>query len=255
MGENKRTYFISDIHLGAPALNNNREREKLFVSWLDKAKQDAKAIYLVGDIFDFWFEYKKVVPRGFTRTLGKIAEITDSGIPVHFFTGNHDLWAFDYLPQEVGITIHREPVKVDIDGKTFFIAHGDGLDKSDKGYLLLKSIFTNKLLQWLFARVHPNLAFGIGHGWSKKSRLSHKPEEENFKGVNNEGMINFAREILKTDSIDIFVTGHRHVPMNIELEEGAKFVNTGDWVNHFTYAVFENGKIELKKYNSSSQSI
>lgn len=255
MTQKKRTYFISDIHLGASALKNNKEREKLFVSWLSEAQKDAKAIFLVGDIFDFWFEYRKVVPKGFTRTLGKIAEITDSGIPVHFFTGNHDLWAFDYLPEEVGITLHREPARIVIDEKKFFIAHGDGLDLSDKGYLFLKSIFTNKLLQWMFARVHPNLAFSIGHGWSKKSRLSHKPEEENFKGVNNEGMINFAREILKTESIDIFVTGHRHIPMNIELEEGVQFINTGDWVNHFTYAVFENGEIELKKYKSSSKSI
>lgn len=253
MGRGQRTYFVSDIHLGAPALNNNKEREKLFVSWLDEIKADAKTLYLVGDIFDFWYEYKKVVPRGFTRTLGKLAEMSDMGIEIHFLTGNHDVWVFDYLPTEIGLKLYREPLEVEIDGKQFFIAHGDGLDKDDKGYHFLKKIFTSKILQWFFSRLHPNFALSLGHAWSKKSRLDKGISGEDFKGIENEGMITFAKEWLQTNDTDFFVTGHRHVPLNIELDKNARFINTGDWVNHFTYAVFDGSDIELKTYKSTLQ--
>ena len=176
----KKTYFISDLHLGAPALNNNAEREKLFVNWLDEKGEDAESIFLLGDIFDFWYEYKKVVPRGFVRTLGKIAELTDKGVHVHYFTGNHDIWVNDYFPVELGIIIHREPMVLEIGNKTFFLGHGDGLDPKEKGYLFLKRMFTSKTAQFMFSQLHPNIALWFGHQWAKKSRIS--------KGTANTGL-------------------------------------------------------------------
>ncbi|MDP4183654.1 MAG: UDP-2,3-diacylglucosamine diphosphatase [Bacteroidota bacterium] len=251
MGNGKKIYFISDVHLGAPALNDNRQREKLFVSWLEMVKKDAEEIYLLGDIFDFWYEYRKVVPRGFTRSLGKIAEIADSGIKIHLFTGNHDLWMFDYLPKETGVILHRDPFRTTLYGKSFFIAHGDGLDKDDKGYLLLKKIFKNKILQWMFSRLHPNFAFWLGHAWSKKSRLSKGIAGVGFKGVENEGIVKYAEEVLKNETIDFFVMGHRHIALDIKLSPSSRFILTGDWIRLFTYAEFDGDKFELKTYNIS----
>lgn len=247
---NKKIYFASDVHLGAPALNNNKEREIHFVKWLDQVKEDAEAIFLMGDIFDFWFEYKSVVPRGFTRVLGKIAEITDSGIPVHFFTGNHDIWVFDYLPKEIGVTVHRDIWKTELMGKKFFLGHGDGLGPFDRSYQMLKKIFTNKFLQWAFARIHPNFAIGLAHKWSGHSRLKDgKVEADSFRGEDKEWLVLFAKEELKKEHYDYFVFGHRHWPCNIQLNEKSRYINTGDWVTHFTYAVFDGEKMEVLNYD------
>ncbi|RZT97131.1 UDP-2,3-diacylglucosamine hydrolase [Ancylomarina subtilis] len=249
MTTRKKIYFASDVHLGAPALNNNLEREKLFVKWLNQVKKDAKAIYLMGDIFDFWFEYRKAVPRGFTRFLGTLAEICDSGIEVHFFTGNHDIWVFDYLPQEIGVIVHHDVIKTEIYGKKFFLAHGDGLGPHDKGYKMLKKIFTNKFLQWAFARLHPNFAIGIAHKWSSHSRLSDgKVEADQFRGTDKEWLVLFANDILKNEDFDYFVFGHRHWPSDIQLDKNARYINTGDWISHFTYAVFDGESMELKNF-------
>lgn len=247
---NKKIYFASDVHLGAPALHNNKERELHFVKWLDQVKNDAEAIFLMGDIFDFWFEYKSVVPRGFTRVLGKIAEITDSGIPVHFFTGNHDIWVFDYLPKEIGVSVHREIWKTELMGKKFFLGHGDGLGPFDRPYRILKKIFTNKFLQWAFARIHPNFAIWLAHKWSGHSRLKDgKVEADSFRGEDKEWLVLFAKEELKKEHYDFFVFGHRHWPCNIQLNEKSRYINTGDWVTHFTYAVFDGEKMEVLNYN------
>lgn len=247
---NKKIYFASDVHLGAPALHNNKERELHFVKWLDQIKNDAEAIFLMGDIFDFWFEYKSVVPRGFTRVLGKIAEITDSGIPVHFFTGNHDIWVFDYLPKEIGVSVHREIWKTELMGKKFFLGHGDGLGPFDRPYRILKKIFTNKFLQWAFARIHPNFAIWLAHKWSGHSRLKDgKVEADSFRGEDKEWLVLFAKEELKKEHYDFFVFGHRHWPCNIQLNEKSRYINTGDWVTHFTYAVFDGEKMEVLNYN------
>ena len=229
--QDKKVYFISDIHLGAPALKNNKERELAFVSWLNEIKEDASHLFLMGDIFDFWFEYKTVVPRGFTRTLGKIAEISDSGVEVHFFTGNHDVWVFDYLPEELGMTLHRDEFKTELYGKKFFLAHGDGLDASDKGYLFLKKIFTSKTLQWMFARIHPNFALSFGHNWSKNSRISKGVDGEEFKGTSNEGMFIFAKSVLREEMFDYFIFGHRHVMINKQIGENSRYINLGDWMD------------------------
>lgn len=249
MRENKKIYFVSDTHLGAPALNNNREREQIFVKWMDEVKDDAEEIFLMGDIFDFWFEYKKVVPRGFTRTLGKIAELTDSGIKVHYFTGNHDVWVFDYLPKELGVMVHKKEFKTEFNGKKFFLAHGDGLDPFDKGYNFLKKIFTNKPLQWCFARLHPNLAVSIAHFWSKNSRLSKNISGGPFD-PKKEGLYIFAEKILETEAFDYLIFGHRHILLSTPIgKNNAQFILLGDWINEFSYGIFDGEKFELKKYN------
>ncbi|WP_238480284.1 UDP-2,3-diacylglucosamine diphosphatase [Mangrovibacterium lignilyticum] len=245
--QGRKIYFISDLHLGAPALNNNAERERLFVKWLDEIKQDAAMLFLMGDIFDYWFEYKHVVPRGFTRALGKIAEIADSGIPVHFFTGNHDIWVFDYLPNELGIQVHYEEMRITLGNKRFFLAHGDGLDPFDTGYLFLKKIFTNRFFQWAFARVHPNLGIWAAHAWSKKSRLD-KGLGDGFKGPDKEGLYVFANSVLEKEEIDYFIFGHRHLLLDLSVGNQSRYINLGDWITHFSYGVFDGEKFELKRY-------
>ena len=247
MTEKGLIYFVSDVHLGAPALNNNRERELLFTRWLDEIKDTVAELYLMGDIFDFWYEYKKVAPRGFTRVLGRIADLTDRGIPVHFFPGNHDLWVFDYLGEETGVIVHRKEIIREIYGKKFFLAHGDGIDQSDKGYLLLKKIFTNKPLQWLFSRLHPNFALWIAHKWSASSRLSKSDNEPDFM-VNQDGMYKFAADFLKSTPVDYFVMGHRHRLAMEKMDEQTTFVLLGEWIGSYSYGVFDGNKFELKKY-------
>jgi UDP-2,3-diacylglucosamine hydrolase len=247
LASNKKIYFISDIHLGAPALDNNREREKLFVNWLDLIKDDVSELYLMGDIFDFWFEYQKVVPRGFTRVLGRLADMSDNGVTVHFFTGNHDLWIFNYLPGEVGLIVHKEALICEILGKKFFLAHGDGFDKEDKAYILLKKIFTNKTLQWIFSRLHPNFAFFLAHKWSKSSRLSKLDEKEEFK-VKNEGMFKFAQNFLDNEWIDYFIFGHRHRIADVEIKKDSRFILLGDWITNFSYGVFDGESFKLLNF-------
>jgi len=246
---NKKAYFVSDVDLGAPALKNNKERELAFVDWLNQIKEDASHLFLMGDIFDYWFEYKTVVPRGFTRTLGKIAEISDSGVEVHFFTGNHDVWVFDYLPNELGMALHRDEFITDLFGKRLFLAHGDNCDPTDKGYLFLRKIFTNKFLQWMYARLHPNFSMGLGHSWSKHSRISKGITGEGFKGANNEGMFIFAESKLKSEHFDYFVFGHRHVLVDHPIGADSRFINLGDWIKYFSYGVFDGETFELRQYN------
>jgi len=244
----KKIYFVSDVHLGAPALKNNKEREQLFARWLDSIREDAAELYLMGDIFDFWFEYRKVVPRGFTRVLGRLADMSDQGISIHFFAGNHDLWVFDYLPNEIGLTLHRDELVTEIYGKKFFLAHGDGLDPADKGYLFLKKIFTSKKLQWVFARLHPNFAFHLAHRWSESSRLSKLNRQEEFK-VKNESMFKFAENYLEKKWIDYFIFGHRHRMAEVEVKKNSGMILLGDWISNFSYGVFDGEKVVLNKFN------
>jgi UDP-2,3-diacylglucosamine hydrolase len=245
---NKKIYFASDFHLGVPTYEKSLEREKLIVKWLDEIKQDAEEIYLMGDVFDFWFEYKHSVPKGFIRLLGKIAEITDSGIPVHFFTGNHDMWMFDYLPKELNITIHRQPITKNYNGKKFYLGHGDGLGPGDHGYKFIKKVFANKFAQWMFARVHPNLGIGMANFWSRKSRVSNGPKDEAFHGEENEWLVIYSKEILKKEHFDYFIFGHRHLPLDIKLTENSRYINLGEWVNFNSYAVFDGKELLLEKF-------
>ena len=242
-----KIYFASDLHLGVPNKEKSLVREKLFVQWLDEIKTDAEAIFLVGDIFDFWFEYKKAVPKGYVRLLGKLAEISDSGIHIHIFTGNHDMWLFDYLEDEINAHIYREPIEISLKGKYFFIGHGDGLGPEDNGYKLIKKIFKNKLCQWLFERIHPNLGISIAQYWSKKSRIANGEKDESYHGE-KEWLTQFCKEKMKTIEVDYFIFGHRHLPLEVDLGNNTTYINLGEWVNYNSYAVFDGKKLELKRY-------
>ena len=246
MSKDKKYYFISDVHLGLYPPERSREREKILVSWLDSIKDEIAELFLAGDIFDFWHEYKYVAPRGFTRFLGKIAEISDMGVKVHYFTGNHDIWIFDYLPAELGLTLHRKPAIREINGYKLFIGHGDGVGPGDLGYKMLKGIFTNRILQWLFARIHPNFSMWLGQKWSKSSRYAKGIIAEPYNGDDKELQVVFAKETLKKEHFDFFIFGHRHIPYEIRIGNKSKVINLGDWINNFTYGVLDEKGFQLK---------
>ncbi|MBU2020226.1 MAG: UDP-2,3-diacylglucosamine diphosphatase [Bacteroidetes bacterium] len=246
MTENRKIYFASDFHLGVPTIKASRQREASIIRWLDFVKQDAKELYLVGDLFDFWFEHKYTVPKGHVRFLGKLAEIVDSGIPIHVFTGNHDMWMFDYLKEEIGVYIHRTNVERVWDDKKFLIGHGDGLGPGDHGYKFLKRLFANKFCQWLFARLHPNFSFGLAHLSSKKSRLHTASEDEKYLGDDQEWLAIYSKEILEKEHFDYFIFGHRHLPIDLQLNDKSRYLNLGEWINYRSYAVFDNGELSLK---------
>lgn len=247
MENNKHIYFVSDAHLGLPDYRESRDREKLLVEWLDEIKPYTKELFLVGDLFDFWHEWKRVVPRGFTRFLGKICEFTDAGIPVHFFTGNHDVWVYDYLIEETGMILHRKEYLFETNNKKFYIAHGDGLGPGDRGFKLLKKVFTNRVLQWFFARLHPNFSMWLGNSWSVGRKYSQR-EVKSFG--ENELLVKHSRIILEKEHHDYFIYGHRHLPQTIQLNENAIYMNLGDWLTNFTYARFDGDKLELLNYRN-----
>ena len=244
----KKVYFSSDNHLGAPTVEASAPREKKFVSWLDDIKQDAAAIFLLGDLFDFWFEYKTVVPKGFTRTLGKLAEISDSGIPIYFFVGNHDLWMNNYFKTELNIPVFHEPQEFTLNNKTFFIGHGDGLGPGDKGYKRMKKVFTNPFSKWLFRWLHPDVGVKIAQYLSVKNKLISGEEDAKFLGEDSEWLAQYSKKKLEEKHRDFFVFGHRHLPLEIELENNSKYINLGDWIKHYTYGVFNGKTFELKTY-------
>jgi len=246
-----KTYFISDIHLGLPNPKKSSEREVLLVKLLDELKEDAKTIFFVGDIFDFWWEYKYVVPRGYVRFLGKIAELADSGIDIHFFTGNHDVWMKSYLKNELGVKMHYDELKIEIDDKKFFIAHGDGLGQGDKGYKFLKKVFTNKFLQWCYSRLHPNFAFSLARLWSQSRRKKETYYE--FKGEDKEILIQFSKEMLKTKHFDYFIFGHRHFPVIIDIGEKSKYVNIGDWLINFTFLEYDRKNLQQYSFREGKK--
>ena len=244
MGE-KAVYFASDFHLGIPDYARSLEREKRIIRWLDHVSKDAEAIYLMGDVFDFWFEYKHSVPKYFVRILGRLAELADSGIKIYFFTGNHDMWAFDYLEKELGIPVFRTPQFVEIQGKKLLIGHGDGLGPGDYGYKFIKKIFAHPLAQWLFARIHPNLGIGMANFWSRKSRQAN-PEKEKFTSEDNEWLLTYCREQFQIrPELDYFIFGHRHLPLDLIVGGHARYLNLGDWFHWNSYLRIESGHAEL----------
>ena len=247
MPKNK-IYFASDFHLGVPNHVESLEREKKIIQWLDSIKPEAKSIYLLGDIFDFWFEYKTVVPKGFVRLLGKLAELTDNGTDIYLIRGNHDLWMYDYLPKEVGVQIIDDKTILEENGKRIFLAHGDGLGPGDFGYKIIKKIFSNSLCQWLFARIHPNFGFGIAHFWSKRSRLVNNKNHEEFLGENKEWLISYCKQNQKENPVDFYIFGHRHLPLQITIDQSSEYINLGDWIQYFSYAQFDGENLELKYY-------
>ncbi len=249
MESKQKIYFISDSHLGVPDYKSSLEREKLMVKWLDAVKNDASEIYLLGDIFDFWFEYKTVVPKGYVRLLGKLAEISDAGIKLNYFTGNHDMWIYDYFEKELNATIYKEPIQKKYGDFKFYIGHGDGLGPDDHGYKFIKKVFSNQFNQWLFARLHPNFGINLALYFSRKSRIANGNTDEVFLGEEKERLIVYAKEILQKEHFDFFIFGHRHLPLDIKIANNSRYLNIGDWVKSFSYIVFDGEKLELKYFS------
>jgi len=242
----KKIYFASDFHLGVPNAESSLAREKRVVAWLDQIKHDAHSIYLLGDIFDFWFEYKHAIPKGFIRLQGKLAELRDAGLPIYFFTGNHDMWMFDYFEKELGIVIYRDTQVFHINNLKIMLGHGDGLGDTSN-YFLLKKIFASKICQWVFARIHPNLGIKIANEWSKRSRIANN-EKEKFNSEEKEFLFNYCKEFEKIEHHDFYIFGHRHLPLDMKVGENSRYINLGEWVCYNTYAVLSENDIELKKF-------
>jgi len=232
---NKKVYFASDQHLGAPTADASLPREKIFVAWLENIKKDAEAIFLLGDLFDFWFEYEKVVPKGFVRVLGKLAEISDSGIPIYFFVGNHDLLMKDYFEKELNIPVFHKPQEFIINQKKFLIGHGDGLGPGDLGFKRMKKVFTFPLFQWFFRWLHPDLGVKLGQYMSVKNKMISGEEDAKFLGEEKEWLVQYSRKKLTEKHFDYFVFGHRHLPLEIKLQENSMYFNLGDWIQYYTY--------------------
>lgn len=246
--DGKKIFFASDFHLGVPSHDASLIREKRIVKWLDSIKDQAHTIYLLGDIFDFWFEYKHAIPKGFIRLQGKLAELRDAGIPIVFFTGNHDMWMFDYFPRELGIPIYRTPQLLQVGSQKLLIGHGDGLGPGDTNYKFLKKFFDSKLCQWLFARLHPNFGIGLAIFWSRKSRISSMDREEKFQGEEGEFLWVYCNKMEKKIHHDFYVFGHRHLPLDLEINENSRYINLGEWVHFNTYAVYDGKHIALKTF-------
>jgi len=267
----KKIYFLSDAHLGTPfykkspkkdstvtALPNkavrtrepvSHEIERKLCRWLDQVKEDAQAIYLLGDLFDYWFDYKTVVPRGFTRFLGKISELTDSGIEIHFFIGNHDIWLTDYFEIECGMIVHREPLVKDFNGKKFFLAHGDGLGDDSRTFKFLRSLFHNKLCRKLFAGIHPRWTVAFAHSWSQHNRATGEMIE--YFGEDKEHLVKFAKQHLTiAPNINFFVFGHRHIMLDLMIPASCRVVILGDWIRYYSYGVFDGENFSLELFEA-----
>ncbi|MBF6608161.1 MAG: UDP-2,3-diacylglucosamine diphosphatase [Flavobacterium sp.] len=249
----KKIYFASDQHFGAPSRELSLPREKKFVRWLDMVKQDAAAIFLVGDLFDFWFEYKTVVPRGFTRVLGKLAEISDSGIPIHFFVGNHDLWMDGYFEEELGIPVYHTGAEFEFNGQIFFIAHGDGLGPGDKGYKRMKKVFQNPFSKWLFRWLHPDIGVRLAQYLSVENKLISGDQDVEFLGEDNEWLIQYSKRRIEKQHYDFLIFGHRHYPMTLGIGHNSQYINLGDWIGYFTYGVFDGSQFELLSFEETEQ--
>ena len=246
----KNIYFLSDAHLGSWGIPHGRMQERRLVRFLDSIKDKAAAVYLLGDMFDFWYEYKYVVPRGYTRFLGKLSELTDMGVEVHFFTGNHDIWAFDYLQRECGVVLHKQPLTTEIYGKLFFLAHGDGMGDPNKTFKLLRWLFHNRLCQIAFSAIHPRWSIWAGHTWAKHSYMKHKETDPPaYMGENREFLVRYTRQYMQTHpDIDYYIYGHRHIELDLQLTKKARVMILGDWINQFTYAVFDGEHMFLEQY-------
>ena len=244
----KKIYFLSDFHLGAPNATESLIREKKIIAFLDEIKNNAQEIFILGDLFDFWFEYKNVVPKGYTRILGKLAELTDSGIPIHFFVGNHDMWMKDYFQTELNIPVYFEPTEFTYNNKKFLIGHGDGLGPGDHGYKFIKKIFRNSACQWLFGIIPPQIGIGLANYFSRKSRAQTGTTDEKFLGEDKEWLISYCKTVLQTKHYDFFIFGHRHLPIDFKLSNNSEYINIGDWIKYFSYATFDGEKVSLIYY-------
>ncbi|MGI8951938.1 MAG: UDP-2,3-diacylglucosamine diphosphatase [Chitinophagaceae bacterium] len=248
ISSNKQIYFLSDFHLGAPDYESSLMREKKIVSFLENIRTNAAEIFIVGDIFDFWYEYKYVVPKGYVRLLGMLAKLTDSGISIHIFVGNHDMWMSGYFEKELNISVYFEPKIFEWNNIKFYIGHGDGLGPGDAKYKFLKKIFRNKFCQWLFGQLHPTWGIELANYFSKKSRIKTGEADSKFLGEEGEWLIIYCRQLLAKQHYDFFIFGHRHYPIDYPLNEHSRYINLGDWINNFTYATFDGNNVELKKW-------
>jgi UDP-2,3-diacylglucosamine hydrolase len=246
----KKIYFLSDFHLGAPDYAGSLEREKRVVQFLDSAIQDAACIVIVGDLFDFWYEYRTVVPKGYVRILGKLATITDSGIPIHFFVGNHDMWMKGYFEKELNTPVYFEPKSFEFNNKKFLIGHGDGLGPGDHGYKFIKKIFRSKFCQAAFGLLPPAIGVGLANYLSRRSRAATGQTDEKFLGEENEWLISYCKQVLQEQQYDYFIFGHRHLPIDFKLNNNSRYINLGDWIKYDSYAVFDGANLELKYYKA-----
>lgn len=246
MSSVKRTYFLSDAHLGSLVISNRKEQEQKLCRFLDSIRNDASSIYFLGDMFDFWFEYRTVVPKGFTRFLGKVAELSDAGIDIHFFPGNHDMWTFGYLREELGIVVHEKPCEITIQGKKFFLAHGDGLNEKGVGVFLIQRIFRSKICQFLFRLFPPYLGIKFGYGWSRHNRMGENTAR--YYGEEHEWLVQYAKQYSETHTINYFIFGHRHILLDLLLRDRNHVIILGDWITLFSYAVFDGERLELLQY-------
>ena len=254
IGQRGAVYFLSDAHLGSLAIPHRRMQERRLVHFLDEIKDKAEAVFLLGDMFDFWYEYRQVVPKGYTRFLGKISELTDMGVEVHYFIGNHDIWAYHYLEEECGVILHKKPVTLELQGKTFYLAHGDGLGDPDHKFRFIRSIFRNRFCQRMFDLVHPDLGVKFGLTWAKHSRLKRKDGvEPPYMGEDKEYLVLFAKEYLKEHpDIDYFLFGHRHIELDLMLSHQSRLMILGDWITQFTYAVFDGEHLYMENYEEGA---
>ncbi|MCD8261263.1 MAG: UDP-2,3-diacylglucosamine diphosphatase [Bacteroides sp.] len=246
----KKVYFLSDTHLGSRAIDHGRTQERRLVNFLDSIKNNAGAIYLLGDMFDFWYEFKHVVPKGYTRFLGKLSELTDRGVEIHFFIGNHDIWCGDYLRKECGLILHRKPLTTEIYGKEFYLAHGDGLGDPDPKFRFLRSMFHSVTLQRLFSALHPRWSIELGLNWAKRSRLKRVAgKEPDYMGEDKEFLVLYSKEYLKTHpAINYFIYGHRHIMLDLMLSRTSRMIILGDWITYFSYAVFDGENLFLEEF-------
>lgn len=246
----KNVYFLSDAHLGSLAIPHGRTQERRLVRFLDSIKEKASAVYLLGDMFDFWNEYRYVVPKGYSRFLGKLSELTDNGVEVHFFAGNHDLWTYGYLEEECGVIVHKAPVTTEIYGKVFFLAHGDGLGDPDNKFKILRKLFHNRTCQRLLNFIHPRWGMALGLNWAKHSRLKRADGKEvPFMGEDKEFLVRFARDYKRSHpNIDYFLFGHRHIELDLPIDKSTRMLILGDWIWQFTYAVFDGEHLFLGEY-------
>jgi UDP-2,3-diacylglucosamine hydrolase len=251
----KKLFFASDFHLGVPDHSSSLEREKRIIAWLDSIKDEAHTIFLLGDIFDFWFEYKHAIPKGFIRLQGKLAELRDKDIPIVFFTGNHDMWMFDYFPKELGIPVYRKPAVLSVGEHKLMVGHGDGLGPGDRTYKILKKFFNSKVCQWLFARIHPNLGMTIANTWSRHSRITNNKREEKFEGEEGEFLWVYCQGVERSTHHDFYIFGHRHLPLNLKVSDSSRYINLGEWVRFKTYAVYDGTNVELKEFKPVGEKV
>ncbi|NVJ85836.1 MAG: UDP-2,3-diacylglucosamine diphosphatase [Algoriphagus sp.] len=246
--QDKKLFFASDFHLGAPNEQESLDREQKIIRWLDQIQDEAAAIFLVGDIFDFWFEYKEVIPKGFIPFISKIHQLREKKIPILFFTGNHDLWMKDYFTEQLGIPVYHHPIEIVVNEKRILVGHGDGLGPGDKKYKLLKKVFTNPLAQWLFRWFHPDLGIKLAKAWSSSSRISNIEKNENHFLGEDEWLWQYCKEIEKRKHHDFYIFGHRHLPLELEVGKNSTYYNLGEWVSQYTYLEFDGHKAKLLRF-------